>query len=69
MDDSKHATPHGEELNTTSVRHPRYFQSMRVAGAQARRVLLDRRRPRNGCVRSRAYDRTSVVVHKASNRR
>src|ERR1700731_4774338 len=46
-----------------------YFKAMRVAGAQARRVLIDAVAAKWGVPASELSTEPSVVVHKASNRR
>jgi len=46
-----------------------YFKAMRVAGAQARRVLIDAVAAKWGVPAAELATEPSVVVHKASNRR
>src|SRR5579859_4450866 len=46
-----------------------YFKAMRIAGAQARRVLIDAVAAKWGVPASELSTEPSVVVHKASNRR
>jgi isoquinoline 1-oxidoreductase beta subunit len=46
-----------------------YFKPMRVAGAQARRVLIDATAAKWGVPASELTTEPSIVVHKASNRR
>src|SRR5262249_42921882 len=46
-----------------------YFKAMRVAGAQARRVLIDAVAAKWGVSAGELSTEPSVVVHKASNRR
>ena len=46
-----------------------YFKAMRVAGAQARRVLIDAVAAKWGVPAAELSTEPSVVVHKASNRR
>jgi isoquinoline 1-oxidoreductase beta subunit len=46
-----------------------YFKSMRLAGAQARRVLIDAVAAKWGVPAAELSTEPSVVVHKASNRR
>ncbi len=46
-----------------------YFQAMRIAGAQARRVLIDAVAAKWGVPAAELSTEPSVVVHKASNRR
>jgi isoquinoline 1-oxidoreductase beta subunit len=46
-----------------------YFKSMRLAGAQARRVLIDAVAAKWGVPSAELSTEPSVVVHKASNRR
>src|SRR5437660_1813597 len=47
----------------------RYFKAMRVAGAQARRVLIDAVAAKWGVPAQELSTEPSVVVHKATNRR
>ena len=57
-------------LQTSASRAVRgYFKAMRVAGAQARRVLLDAVAAKWGVPVGELATEPSVVVHKASNRR
>jgi isoquinoline 1-oxidoreductase beta subunit len=69
--DATHGNPGwAGNFNTTSSLAARgYFKSMRVAGAQARRVLLDAAAETWGVPVSELSTEPSVVVHKASNRR
>jgi isoquinoline 1-oxidoreductase beta subunit len=46
-----------------------YFKSMRIAGAQARRVLIDAVAAKWGVPAAELSTEPSIVVHKASNRR
>jgi isoquinoline 1-oxidoreductase beta subunit len=46
-----------------------YFKSMRLAGAQARRVLIDAAAAKWGVPAAELSTEPSIVVHKASNRR
>src|SRR5215468_7448130 len=46
-----------------------YFKAMRVAGAQARRVLIDAVAAKWGVLAAELSTEPSVVVHKATNRR
>src|SRR6266481_5198625 len=46
-----------------------YFKAMRIAGAQARRVLIDAVAAKWGVPAAELSTEPSVVVHKASNRR
>jgi isoquinoline 1-oxidoreductase beta subunit len=57
-------------FNTTASLATRgYFKPMRIAGAQARRILLDAVSAKWGVPVSELSTEPSVVVHKASNRR
>src|SRR5205085_5977574 len=57
-------------FNTTSSLATRgYFKPMRIAGAQARRVLIDAVAAKWGVPASELSTEPSVVVHQASNRR
>jgi isoquinoline 1-oxidoreductase beta subunit len=69
--DATHGNPGwAGNFNTTSSLATRgYFKSMRVAGAQARRVLLDATAEKWGVPVTELSTEPSVVVHKASNRR
>lgn len=70
-DDGKHGNPGwGNNFNTTSSLATRgYFKSMRIAGAQARRVLLVAAAEKWGVPVGELSTEPSVVVHKASRRR
>jgi isoquinoline 1-oxidoreductase beta subunit len=63
--------PQGNNLfNTTASLATRgYFKPMRIAGAQARRVLIDAVAARWGVPAAELSTEPSVVVHKASGRR
>jgi isoquinoline 1-oxidoreductase beta subunit len=69
--DATHGNPGwAGNFNTTSSLATRgYFKSMRVAGAQARRVLLDAVAEKWAVPVTELSTEPSVVVHKASNRR
>jgi len=70
-DDGKHGNPGwGNNFNTTaSLATCGYFKCMRIAGAQARRVLLDATAEKWDVPVSELTTEPSVVVHTASNRR
>ena len=70
-DEKKFGNPQGNGLfNTTASLATRgYFRPMRIAGAQARRVLIDAVAARWGVPAAELATEPSVVLHKASNRR
>ncbi len=70
-DDVKYGNPGwGHNFNTTSSLATRgYFKPMRIAGAQARRVLLDAAAKKWDVAVGELSTEPSVVVHKGSNRR
>jgi isoquinoline 1-oxidoreductase beta subunit len=69
--DATHGNPGwAQNFNTTSSLATRgYFNAMRVAGAQARRVLLDAAAEKWGVPVAELSTEPGVVVHQASNRR
>jgi isoquinoline 1-oxidoreductase subunit beta len=69
--DVTHGNPGwGQNFNTTSsLATHGYFKAMRVAGAQARRVLLDAAAEKWGVPVAELTTELSVVAHLASNRR
>ncbi len=70
-DETKYGNPGwGNNFNTTSSLATRgYFRSMRIAGAQARRVLLDATAAKWGVPVTELTTEPSLVIHKSSNRR
>jgi isoquinoline 1-oxidoreductase beta subunit len=70
-DEKKYGNPQWNGLfNTTASLATRgYFMPMRLAGAQARRVLLDAAAQKWGMAVAELITEPSTVVHKASNRR
>ena len=70
-DPKKYGNPeYGGVMSTTSSFAVRgYFKPMRVAGAQARRVLIDAAAAKWGVPASELTTEPSVVAHKASGRR
>jgi isoquinoline 1-oxidoreductase beta subunit len=70
-DDKKYGNPaYGSTFQTSaSASVHGYFKGLRVAGAQARRVLLDAVAAKWNVPISELTTEPSVVVHKASNRR
>jgi isoquinoline 1-oxidoreductase beta subunit len=69
--DATHGNPGwAGNFNTTSSLATRgYFKAMRMAGAQARRVLLDAAAEKWGVPAAELSTEPSMVVHKASTRR
>ena len=69
--DKKYGNPeYGGVMSTTSSFAVRgYFKPMRIAGAQARRVLIDAAAAKWGVPVGELTTEPSVVVHKASGRR
>ena len=69
--DAKHGNPGwGHNFNTTSSLATRgYFMPMRIAGAQARRVLLDAAAEKWGVPVAELSTEPSVVIHQPSRRR
>src|SRR5262249_50321766 len=59
----------GNFNTTASLATPGYFTPMRIAGAQARRVLLDAVAAKWNVPVGELTTEPSVVIHKASNRR
>src|SRR5262249_14120048 len=60
----------GGNFNTTASLATRgYFTPMRIAGAQARRVMLDALAAKSNALTNELSTELSIVVHKASNRR
>jgi isoquinoline 1-oxidoreductase beta subunit len=59
----------GAQITGASRSTPGYFMPLRLAGAQARRVLLDAVAERWGVPISELSTEPSVIVHKASGRR
>jgi isoquinoline 1-oxidoreductase subunit beta len=59
----------GAMVTAASISTPGYWSSLRLAGAQARRVLLDNVAQQWGVPASELATEPSVVVHKASGRR
>ncbi|HKU46098.1 MAG TPA: molybdopterin cofactor-binding domain-containing protein, partial [Burkholderiales bacterium] len=59
----------GAMITAASISTPGYWTSMRMAGAQARRVLLDNAAQQWGVPVSELSTEPSVIVHKASGRR
>ena len=70
-DAKKYGNPeyNGQMSTTASFAVRGYFKPMRVAGAQARRVLIDAAAAKWGVPASELTTEPSIVVHKASNRR
>ena len=70
-DAKKYGNPeYGGQMSTTASFAVRgYFKPMRVAGAQARRVLIDAAAAKWGVPASELATEPNIVVHKASNRR
>lgn len=70
-DAKKYGNPeyNGQMSTTASFAVRGYFKPMRVAGAQARRVLIDATAAKWGVPASELTTEPSIVVHKASNRR
>ena len=70
-DETKYGNPGwGNNFNTTSSLATRgYFRSMRIAGAQARRVLLEAAAAKWGVPVTELTTEPSLVIHKSSNRR
>jgi isoquinoline 1-oxidoreductase subunit beta len=70
-DAKKYGNPeYGGNMSTTASFAVRgYFKTMRVAGAQARRVLIDAAAAKWGVPAGELATEPNVVVHKASNRR
>ncbi len=70
FDPKKYGNPaYGGVMSTTSSFAVRgYFMPMRMAGAQARRVLIEAAAAKWGVPASELITEPSVVVHKASNR-
>src|SRR5216683_8222287 len=70
-DDKKHGNPGwlGIFNTTASLATRGYFKPMRIAGAQARRVLIDAVAAKWGVPAGELSTEPSVVVHQASNRR
>src|SRR6202035_2313800 len=69
--DAAHGNPGwgGNFTTTSSLATRGYFKAMRVAGAQARRVLLDAVAARWGVPVAELSTEPGLVVHQASNRR
>ena len=69
--DAAHGNPGwGHNFNTTSSLATRgYFTAMRIAGAQARRVLLDAAAEKWGVPAAELITEPSVVIHAPSRRR
>ena len=59
----------GAMVTAASISTPGYWTSLRIAGAQARRVLLDNAAQHWGVPVSELTTEPSVIVHRASNRR
>jgi len=59
----------GAMITAASISTPGYWTSLRLAGAQARRVLLDNVAQQWGVPVSELTTEPSLVVHKASNRK
>jgi isoquinoline 1-oxidoreductase beta subunit len=59
----------GAMVTAASISTPGYWTSLRIAGAQARRVLLDNAAQRWGVPVSELTTEPSMIVHRASNRR
>jgi isoquinoline 1-oxidoreductase beta subunit len=70
-DPKKYGNPgYGQRLSTTSSASiDGYFKTMRIAGAQARRVLLDAVVQKWGVPVAELVTEPSMVVHRRSNRR
>ena len=70
-DAKKYGNPeYGGKMSTTASFAVRgYFKTMRVAGAQARRVLIDAAAAKWGVPAGELATEPNIVVHKASNRR
>ena len=70
-DPKKYGNPeYGGVMSTTSSFAVRgYFKPMRVAGAQARRVLIDAAAAKWGVPAGELTTEPNVVLHKASGRR
>src|ERR1700730_6570522 len=69
--ESKFGNPENNHVFQTSASFATrgYFKAMRMAGAQARRVLIDAVAAKWGVPAAELSTEPSVVVHKASNRR
>src|SRR6266481_8248926 len=69
--EKKFGNPEGNYTFQTSASFATrgYFKAMRIAGAQARRVLIDAVAAKWGVPAAELSTEPSVVVHKASNRR
>jgi isoquinoline 1-oxidoreductase beta subunit len=70
-DAKKYGNPeyNGQMSTTASFAVRGYFKPMRIAGAQARRVLIDAAAAKWGVPANEVTTEPSAVVHKASNRR
>ena len=66
---SGHKMFKGAQVTLASVSVPGYYTPLRIAGAQARRVLLDNAAKQWGVPVGELSTEPSVVVHKASGRR
>ena len=73
VDDEQYANPiffaYGIMLTAASVSIPAYYESLRLNGAQARRVLLQAAASRWNVAENALITRPSVVLHPASGRR
>jgi isoquinoline 1-oxidoreductase beta subunit len=68
--DDQRSKPRAHDFNTTASFATRgYFKPMRIAGAQARRVLLDAAAQKWGVPIAELATEPSVVVHRTSGRR
>src|SRR6202158_1588064 len=69
--EKKYGNPRNNDAFQTSASFATrgYFKAMRIAGAQARRILIDAVAAKWGLPAAELSTEPSVVVHKASNRR